>query len=179
MSTDKLSDAIFFVIGSGTFFAIVYGPWQSLQVDIARQQIFQIRDAIFDIAAKSESFSFKSEEYRTVRESLNRLIRFAHLATWPIFLIPIQSGESPAQNAIKNIQDKDIREEIYALHSRAIWIVGRLAIFRSPLFCVVLMMSIPFYFVIKMLAGDWVEKFTGSLTKRVEIDSYQLDNGLA
>ena len=31
--------------------ALLYGPWQRLMIDMARQRLFELRDEVFDLAA--------------------------------------------------------------------------------------------------------------------------------
>lgn len=65
---------------------LVYGPWQWACTDFARQKLFEVRDSIFDMAADGD-LSFKSQEYRTIRRSIEMNIRFAHDLTLPNFLV--------------------------------------------------------------------------------------------
>ena len=133
MSVEKVFDTLMIILGLTGFFAILYGPWQDLLVDIARQKIFEIRDSIFDIAFESSSFSFSSSEYKTVRDSLNRLIRFAHLAKWPLIILPSDSDKpSVARKAIENIKDEKIRRRVDSLYSEALSATLWLIILRSP-----------------------------------------------
>jgi hypothetical protein len=63
-----------------------YGPWQSAVTDFARQVVFEERDAVFDMAADAK-LAFDSDEYRTIRDAFNSLIRFAHELKWTRLLI--------------------------------------------------------------------------------------------
>lgn len=56
------------------------GPWRDWCTAMARQVIFEKRDAIFDLAADGK-LDFTSSEYRTIRSSLETIIRFAHELT--------------------------------------------------------------------------------------------------
>lgn len=61
---------------------LIYGPWQRLMVDMARQRLFQLRDEIFDLAADGK-ISFDDPSYHEVRSAFNAMIRFCHVITWP------------------------------------------------------------------------------------------------
>jgi hypothetical protein len=65
------------LLGATVLLAILYGPWQRLCTDYARNAIFEQRDALFDLAL-SGRLAFGSEPYEAIRSSLNGLIRMAH-----------------------------------------------------------------------------------------------------
>lgn len=65
-----------FASGCGVM-ALVYGPWQDTCTDIARQYCFAKRDELFDLA-RSGHVSFSSNEYRAMRGSLEKTIRYCH-----------------------------------------------------------------------------------------------------
>jgi hypothetical protein len=56
---------------------ILLGPYQRFRVDKVRQELFAIRDELFD-QARDGKISFESEAYRATRTTLNGAIRFAH-----------------------------------------------------------------------------------------------------
>jgi hypothetical protein len=113
------------VIGLGGFtvlIVILYGPWQEICTDFARQIVFEKRDAIFDLA-HSGKLSFKSREYGTIRSSLQASIRFAHELTLPRFFLLAaglrKQGSHPEDNelsrAINQISDPVMRNRVDTL----------------------------------------------------------------
>lgn len=73
---------VLFLLVSITFFLLVfYGPWQTLCVDWARQRMFEARDRVFDLAMQGH-ISFHSKEYKCIRSTIERMIRFCHVMTW-------------------------------------------------------------------------------------------------
>lgn len=70
-------DSIFGIILLISIAAIIYGPWRWVCTDIARQLIFERRDAIFDMA-RAGKLRFGSREYAIIRKSLQTTIRFSH-----------------------------------------------------------------------------------------------------
>ncbi len=64
----------------------IYGPWQSLMTEMARQRLFEIRDDIYDLALEGR-MRFDDPTYRDIRQAFNILIRFQHRLTWPVLLL--------------------------------------------------------------------------------------------
>jgi hypothetical protein len=101
----------------------VYGPWQEICTDLARQQLFECRDAIFDLAADGK-LSFQSREYREIRSSLEQSIRFAHELTLPRFIflsIALRAHTRPSnlKQYISEIRDAETRKRVQSLVSMA------------------------------------------------------------
>jgi len=99
---------LFLLVAIFLFISIFYGPWQGLCVDWARQSMFEARDQIFDAAAAG-LICFDSKEYRTLRCSIERMIRFCHEISWPrLLLFSMLSDKS---------ESTEIRDAIGGLHS--------------------------------------------------------------
>jgi hypothetical protein len=119
------------IVALGAFLVAFYWPWQAVLTDIARQVVFEKRDAIFDIALAG-GISFDNREYRTIRIALEQLIRFAHMGTLPRIAIAAacawRRGEfpkrTPIQIAIERIPDAAVREAITKLVKNAVGAVA-------------------------------------------------------
>src|SRR5262245_42077518 len=86
MATTTLMQALIGLASLTALVVVLYGPWQEVCTDIARQIIFEKRDAIFDLAHNGK-LSFDSPEYGTIRSALQSSIRFAHELSLPRFLV--------------------------------------------------------------------------------------------
>jgi hypothetical protein len=119
----------------------IYGPWQQVCTDFGRQYLFEARDKIFDLAIAGR-LDFSSHEYRTIRTSLEKSIRFAHEMTVPRFVIFAAALQwtgnlgkrSELRNAVESISDPETRQQVAALigeaHQRLVlWMA-----LKSPLF---------------------------------------------
>jgi hypothetical protein len=137
------------LIGVGSLLAllvILYGPWQAVWTDIARQILFEKRDAIFDLA-QSGKLSFTSREYGVIRSSLQSSIRFAHELTLPRFLVMAvvlsARGNRPEDNdlsrAIRQIADPTTRSEVENLVKQAYRTLVMMMVAKSPLMIVLLL----------------------------------------
>ncbi len=82
----QLISSVTFLIALGIFVAVFYGPWQTLCVDWARQRMFEARDKLFNVACEGD-IDFASSEYREVRLTIERMIRFCHHLSWPRLLL--------------------------------------------------------------------------------------------
>jgi hypothetical protein len=123
---------------------LIYGPWQEICTDFARQLIFEKRDAIFDIADKGE-LTFNSQDYRIIRSGLEKLIRFAHELTLPslVFIwifIGIKPNERPdLLLAIDRITDKETNEKVRGLVDEALMVAALMVVLKSPITMVALL----------------------------------------
>lgn len=119
---------------------LFYGPWQTVCTDYARQVLFEKRDAIFDMAMRGE-IDFRSQEYRLSRQSLEKIIRFAHELTLPRFLIyrwylhraNLLEGKSELVSAIGEITDEETRAKVSRLVYEAQMAMLLMMFAKSPL----------------------------------------------
>jgi hypothetical protein len=119
---------------------LIYGPWQAVCTDYARQIVFEKRDAIFDLA-RDGKLSFNSSEYRTIRVLLERNIRFAHELTLPSFLVfwgaLVLRNQRPRkpelQLAIERLEDSETREYVRDLVMQAVDALIIMMVFKSPI----------------------------------------------
>ena len=139
-----ISDALLSFVLLLILIFFIYGPWQWLWTDITRQTIFEKRDRIFDIAVAGR-LDFASDEYRTIRKSLEQSIRFAHLITLPHLImtfISTRNCERPKssrlEDAIKKIGDPQTQAEVNEIIGEANRVMLRAMAFKSPVFLLVL-----------------------------------------
>lgn len=110
-------NAFLLLIALFGFLVLFYGPWQKLCTDWARQEMFEARDAIFNMAARGK-FRFDSAEYREIRDGAQILIRFCHHLTVPRLIVyALLRGLHPnIQNtmwaAVRRIENPEIRQEV-------------------------------------------------------------------
>jgi len=122
---------------------LVYGPWQWVCTDFARQVVFEKRDQLFDLARSGE-LNFKSREYRTIRSSLESSIRFAHDLTWPLLIVmwlsrkPGSDEKSELLEAVNRIEDASTRGKVVRAVNDAQRALILMVIVKSPLAIVAL-----------------------------------------
>jgi hypothetical protein len=147
------------LIGIGSLAALIvilYGPWQEICTDIARQILFEKRDAIFDLA-RSGKLSFNSREYKTIRSSLQASIRFAHELTLPRFLVMTawlwsrHPENSNLRRAIKRIADPATRNQVEALVKDAYRALFLMMLAKSPVMLLLLVAMFPVLIVLRYL----------------------------
>lgn len=148
------------LIGLGSLAALIvilYGPWQEICTDIARQIVFEKRDAIFDLA-HSGKLSFNSREYGTIRSSLQASIRFAHELTLPRFLV-MAAGlwtrhpeDNDLSRAIRGIADPVTRNQVETLVNEAYRALFLMMVAKSPvLLLLVVLLLFPGLIVLRYL----------------------------
>ena len=121
--------------------------WPSLRVDRSRQDMFAVRDQLFDYAA-SEKIGFDHQAYRLLRQSMNGFIRYAHRLTFfqllltvlrwrALFETPELKWDENWRRSIRSIQDSGVQSCLEHFHARAMSLVlGRL-ISGSPILMLV------------------------------------------
>lgn len=137
-------DAFWTIVCLAVIAYLFYGPWQSACTSYARQVIFEKRDAIFDLAALGE-LDFASTEYRTIRSSLEKSIRFAHELTLPRFLLyrwylrnaNLKQTSSDLMEAIEGIQSDGTRRRVVRLVAEAQIALILMMFAKSPLTVVI------------------------------------------
>jgi hypothetical protein len=92
--------AIEVVLALAGFIWWFYGPWQRLLEDAVRQQLFEIRDGLFDLAVSEKALS--DPGYRAARERLNAAIRFAHHTTWMALVAGVLVGLRPVHPVLQS-----------------------------------------------------------------------------
>jgi len=119
---------------------LFYGPWQEVCTDYARQVMFEKRDALFDLAINGE-IDFGSTQYRTIRSSLEKAIRFAHELSLPRFLVfrwylrrtNLKRSESELIEAVNAIENEETRRSVQHLVSEAQLAMILMAMAKSPI----------------------------------------------
>lgn len=137
-------DAFFGLLAVIGLAVVYYGPWQWIMTDYARQRLFEKRDAIFDMAAAGK-LDFDSNEYLTIRSSIESSIRFAHGLTFPkmIYLqicqayhfvgVRLGEGESDFKSSIKLIEDAETRDQVSKILNEVNDILYQTIVFKSPI----------------------------------------------
>ncbi|MBA1446613.1 MAG: hypothetical protein M3H12_07770 [Chromatiales bacterium] len=131
-------------------FSLLYGPWQKLVTEYTRQRLFEIRDAIFDMAADGK-FEFDSPEYLTIRDRLNGMIRYCHHLTWPRMLIiskGLRGSQEEPNMAFELIEDPDLREDIKKKELEALMIITTSVLLRSPVLVTLSPILVPAFILV-------------------------------
>lgn len=140
---------------------LVFELWPSQRVDAFRQQMFEVRDELFDLAIRKE-ISFDDQAYVLLRQLMNGFIRYAHNLT-PFRVLfsflrwnavanrPVEDWSASWGAALNHIPDEGIRKKVEELHSKALSLVagqlilspGLVLIFVLPLtICVLLAIQV-------------------------------------
>lgn len=159
--TDQITqETIQGIVAFIVLFVVIYGPWQRLIVEYARQRLFGIRDSIFDLAADGK-MSFDDPAYREIRHRMNMMIRFCHRATWPrMALLSVASRTHRADIVpmYQLVSDNDLRKLIKQKEIEAIAVILSAAFVRSPVL-MVLSPLILLLLVLDAFSGNGRNKF--------------------
>jgi hypothetical protein len=166
-------EALSTLIMMGALAAILYGPWQTLCTDAARQCHFEIRDKLFDMAADGK-LSFESPEYRTIRTSMEQNIRYAHtLTAWRFFALFVHvlrartDDVSERTRAIQSIKNEEVRKEVDMLSFRGSVVNVLMMVGKSPLIIILLIIAFITFQICKLFGGA-ADHFTSLFRKAGE-----------
>ncbi len=132
--------------------------WAEARLDAFRQEMFALRDELFDYAA-ADHIKFDDPAYRLLRQVMNGFIRYAHQLTFfrvsmtvAEFHIRTQDADPPKWSeawgeALKGVRDEGVRKTLEEFHNRALSCVARRLLFGSPVMlslalCAVLLLII-------------------------------------
>lgn len=157
MSVPEAIVALQFCATSLLLWLVWHYGWKRWALARLRQRLFAVRDQLFDIAADPKSgLAFNSLAYTQLRNTLNNAIRFSHavgatriftcLALSKLRLfddgLDFNSYESPADEAIKQITDADLKRKLLALRVRSVsHLFGYLSV-TSPTFVLLIVASL-------------------------------------
>jgi hypothetical protein len=126
------------VIGSSltliALIVLVFELWPAQRVDIFRQQMFALRDELFDFAVQG-GIRFDDPAYILLRHLMNGFIRYAHNLT-PFCVLfsflrwnfmsnkSIDNWSIPWAQALENISNRETKTKIQEFHTKASTLVA-------------------------------------------------------
>jgi hypothetical protein len=90
------------IAGLAGLLYLVFGLYNDLRIDLLRQDLFQIRDDLFDQAAAGD-IAFSSPSYRVTRATLNGLIRFGHRVSLSGMLVTVYQARRGGLKEVKEL----------------------------------------------------------------------------
>lgn len=150
-----------------------FGPWNQFVVDLVRQNLFEIRDEVFDRAARGD-LAFNDRAYIEVRFRLNAMIRYCESHSLINLLVSDSASEGIPDRmmiAIDTMEDRDVAAwlEKKMLHATIILITA--AVFRSSIGLILTIIALPFAIADLLLTGTKRQtKFIKKVASRVERD---------
>jgi hypothetical protein len=127
--------------------------WPAVRLDAFRQNLFAVRDELFDYAA-SGRIPFQHPAYRLLRQSMNGFIRYAHrisvfqiamtLLMWKATQVvePEYGWTKKWENALASIEDDGVKEQLKEFHNRVAVMVAERIVLGSPLLIVFLIVCL-------------------------------------
>jgi len=142
-----MAQSAILLIGLGV---ILFWLWPSVRLDCFRQEMFAVRDELFDYAA-SGHIAFSHPAYKLLRQSMNGFIRYGHQVSFYQFIMTwlawkTLEGRDSFQwktrwEAALNSLDERTRAELTAFHERATTCVMERIVFGSPILIFSLVVS--------------------------------------
>ena len=142
-------------IGLFILWAFVYLCYRDYRLDIFREELFIVRNELFEYAA-SGALPFDSPAYSLLRNFVNQMIRYAHSLTFTryITVVIINSIHGDGRHniimewkkAVARIESEEVRNKLYGFHNRiATSIAGQIFRRSVVLFLLVIMLGIVFW----------------------------------
>lgn len=112
---------------------LLFVLWPDQRIDVFRQQMFALRDELWDFAADG-NISFEEPAYALLRQLMNGFIRYAHNLTPYRTLLAflrwkyVTYEQTPAWSehwnmAVNELENADARAKLQQFHSRAAGLV--------------------------------------------------------
>jgi hypothetical protein len=105
----------------------VFFFYRNYRLDLFRQEIFTIRDELFDYGA-SGAVSFSDPAYLLLRKFMNQTIRYAHILTFSRYIVAALLGRryspdftNPVQKwreRVDDIEAEEVRNKLLEFHDR-------------------------------------------------------------
>lgn len=151
INTIELASALAFLVW---FF---YGPWNRFVIDLARQNLFELRDEVFLLAADGK-LEFSSEAYCMLRGRLNKMIRYCHHPTFVnLIAIPPSANVNQAKRdvltVIRGIQDRELSRKLERSYIYALAIMLVAVFLRSAVLILLFVLLLPVAIVLELLKG--------------------------
>ena len=150
-NTIELAVAIGFLVW---FF---YGPWNRFVIDLARQNLFELRDEVFLLAADGK-IDFSSDAYCQLRDRLNKMIRYCHhltlinlFATSPS--VAANKTSKDVLGEIRSIQDRELSRKLERIYIYAVVTMLAAMFLRSITLILLFVLLLPIKLVIELLKG--------------------------
>ncbi len=136
--------------------------WPAYRLDYFRQNMFALRDELFDYAAEGH-ISFNDPAYKLLRQSMNGFIRYAHYLTFFRMFCTFMNWKYTSEmrpfkwseawsNALQNVQDENVQSKLADFHVRSMDSVMFRIVGGSP----VLIVSFPIVALGVLAKHQWI-----------------------
>lgn len=133
-----------------------YGPWKDLVIDIGRQNLFEIRDSLFMMAANGD-IGFDDPAYIAVRNRINGMIRFCESFSFLLLFFDrgvVHASKVPtAISLVRSISDKKVASRVESKYKMALFVFILTMFFRSAWMIGASAFVLPFMTIKNMLDG--------------------------
>lgn len=153
------------------FLMVIHHQFKKYFLDDGRQDLFVIRDKLFDMAAAGV-ISFSSPAYKANRAFINDMIRYGHHLSaldcmWAAHICKDKSkrGKTKVEALrLREIKNKNVRAKVEELADAAIMRMTKMLVLRSFGLSLTIL---PFYFVLKLVDGRHADAWLHSVARAV------------
>jgi|SRR5271170_302271 len=128
--------------------------WRDARLDSFRQEMFVLRDQLFDYAAAG-NVPFDDPAYRLLRQMMNGLIRYGHQISFFRFSMTVMIIKLSEQNsepvwstkwelALSKLDKDSVRDQLKNFHEQAMLCMAKRLVFGSPVLIAVVTIAAPF-----------------------------------
>lgn len=174
-SVVQAADALQAIAMLGFLIWFLFGPWKRFVIDLVRQNLFEIRDEVFDYAARG-NLDFDSEVYQLTRAKLNSMIRFCEGFSF-LNLALVGDPKSDAEpvdrlrQLLREMPDQTTASWVQGRLFHAAMILTAAAVFRSAIGLVLCAVALPIVIAQLLLKGTRRQNsIVHKLVRRVERD---------
>src|SRR5258708_22697110 len=142
MEINTLATIVQTTIGLLIVCVILFWLWPCVRLDAFRQDMFAVRDELFDYAASGQ-ISFQHPGYRLLRQSMNGFIRYGHrisvfqitmtILMWKTMGPVERDWTKKWEKALTSIEDPELNTKFEEFHARVGVMVAARIVLGSPL----------------------------------------------
>ncbi len=170
ITTHDLANAAAAIAGATILWWLVFFGWKEIRVDALRQELFALRDEVFDAAADG-LIAFDHPAYGTFRNTLNGFLRFAHrVSPFEFFLWYLVAKYRPpvARASYRDHWARCLRDltppqrQAFLEYRRRMHEILMRSLFRSPLLIVLLPIGLLLRLVRIEIRVPWFKRWMRS-----------------
>lgn len=147
MTIESVALTIRLLILAGLVSALWFVGWKRYRLDLFRQELFAIRDELFDLA-NAGALSFEDPVYGGLRQLINSMIRFGHRINFiQLLCVSVFASDPPAEMhepylawraRVDALESAELKKKIKELHGRVIVQMVEKIVSTSPVLLVTL-----------------------------------------
>jgi hypothetical protein len=149
ISESQLADFLQFAVVALFMIVVIFKILPAVRLDAFRQEMFEIRDELFDLAADGQ-ISFQHPAYILLRRQMNGFIRHGHQLTafrmlMSVIIHKISGEQDPSRwhtewdNALTSTDNEHVRRQLERIHHKGMRLATMRLLLGSPILWIMML----------------------------------------